>query len=220
MQKSEKAKSLGLLRGLNSVQKEAVEYTDGPSLILAGAGSGKTKVLTHKIAYLIDRKRITPSQILALTFTNKAAREMQQRISQLINLKAEDLWCSTFHSFFARLLRRDCEKLGFSSNFSIYDEKDQLNLIKLIISDLNLGYENFSATAIRSRISRLKNKLITPDDFTKTAVQRFDDYVAIIYPEYQNLLKKNNAMDFDDLLLHPIELFEKFPLVLKYYQSF
>jgi len=209
-----------LLRSLNPVQKEAVEYTDGPSLILAGAGSGKTKVLTHKIAYLIDRKKIEPFQILALTFTNKAAREMSHRITQLIGAKVENLRCGTFHSFFAGLLRRDCEKLGFSPNFAIYDEKDQLDLIKLIISVNKIGFEGFSPTAARSKLSQLKNKQILPHEFTEMADGLFEKEVAKLYPEYQKRLKQNNAMDFDDLLLMPIELFQSYPATMQYYQNF
>ena len=221
MQKDERAnKAPGLLRGLNSAQKQAVENTEGPSLILAGAGSGKTKVLTHKVAYLIARKKVAPVQILALTFTNKAAKEMQQRISQLVKHNAVDIWCSTFHSFFARLLRRDCDKLGFAPNFAIYDVKDQVSLIKLITKDLKIEHESYSPAAIHSKISRLKNKFISPEQFTETITNPFDGHVAVVYPEYQKRLIKNNAMDFDDLLVKPIELFENFSTVLQYYQNF
>jgi len=208
-----------MLKSLNPVQREAVEHTDGPSLILAGAGSGKTKVLTHKIAYLIERKKVAPTEILALTFTNKAAREMKNRISQLIKHQSDTLWCSTFHSFLARLLRREGEKLGFKTDFVIYDENDQAALIKLIIDELKLGHENITAKAIQSKISQLKNKLVHADEFKTIADGYFEEFVAQIYPLYQGRLLKSNAMDFDDLLLKPIGLFEKYPEVLSFYQN-
>ncbi len=219
MQKKDDVEKISILKGLNPDQKQAVEHTDGPNLILAGAGSGKTRVLTHKIAYLIERKKVPPSEILALTFTNKAASVMRTRIAMLIKNQSSELWCSTFHSCFARILRRDCEKLGFKPNFAIYDEDDQSSLIKLIINDLKPGHEVYPATAVRSKISMLKNQLIRPYEFNQDFSSPFDEFVGMIYPEYQSRLKACNAMDFDDLLIMPIELFDSFPLVLAYYQS-
>ncbi|MBN2011535.1 UvrD-helicase domain-containing protein [candidate division KSB1 bacterium] len=218
MPKSETEKTVSILRGLNTEQREAVTYTDGPSLILAGAGSGKTRVLTHKIAYLIDRKHVSARNILALTFTNKAAREMHDRISKLIKHQIVDMRCGTFHSFFASLLRRDADKLGFSSNFSIYDERDQQELIKTIVSDNRLDGQKFSPSAISSRIGRLKNNMVSPEKFSESANSEFDEVIAAIYPEYQRRLRQSNAMDFDDLLLKPLELFQQFPEVLAQYQ--
>ena len=211
--------SHNIIRGLNSVQKQAVECTDGPSLILAGAGSGKTRVLTHKIAYLIDRKNVPASRILALTFTNKAAREMQERISQLIRKKYYDLWCSTFHSFFAKILRQQGPKIGFTQNFTIYDVDDQKALLKDIQKSLNLSLDTYPINAIRSKISNWKNKLKLPQNLESNILDPFEDHCAIIYEEYQRRLKNLNAMDFDDLLLKPIELFESNPETLKYYQN-
>ncbi|MBN2087974.1 UvrD-helicase domain-containing protein [candidate division KSB1 bacterium] len=208
-----------ILKGLNAVQKQAVEFTDGPSLILAGAGSGKTKVLTHKIAYLIGNKKVPPSKILALTFTNKAAKEMRERIGSLLQLQAAGLWCSTFHSYFAFLLRRDCEKIGFTPNYSIYDESEQKTLIKLLMTENEIDMDSVNANSVRSRISRLKNKLVSVEQYQQEAFSDFEQIVADLYGKYQQHLKKNNAMDFDDLLLKPIELFNAFPLVLQYYQD-
>ncbi len=219
MQYPKKTKTVSLLKSLNSIQKEAVEHTHGPSLILAGAGSGKTKVLTHKVAYLIDRNKVDPTKILALTFTNKAAREMKERISQLIKGQSTILWCSTFHSSFARILRKNADRIGFNSNYAIYDENDQLSLIKGIIKDLKIEHETFTAKSVRSMISHFKNKLITPDDVNENIMKPLEEYAAEIYPRYQARLRKNNAMDFDDLLLKPIELFQLYPDVLTFYQK-
>ena len=219
MAKSASDEKLSILRGLNPVQKDAVVYTDGPSLILAGAGSGKTRVLTHKIAYLIERKRVHPASILALTFTNKAAGEMKHRIGQLVKKQSGFLWCSTFHSCFARMLRSEGEKLGFKTNFAIYDESDQINLIKTVQKDLKIDAEKITSRSVRWKIGQLKSKFITPEEFSESVVNAFDEHVALIYPEYQNYLKQNNAMDFDDLLIMPIELFHSFPQTLEYYQN-
>ncbi|MBD3290913.1 AAA family ATPase [candidate division KSB1 bacterium] len=219
MQKKTRTKSLSLLKSLNPVQKQAVECTNGPSLILAGAGSGKTKVLTHKIAYLIDRHKVDPSRILALTFTNKAAREMKERIIQLIKGRADVLWCSTFHSSFARILRKNADRIGFNSNYAIYDEKDQLALIKEIIRELRLEHEKYTAKAVRSVISNFKNKLMLPEDVSDNISHALEEYAAEIYQVYQTRLRKNNAMDFDDLLLKTVELFQLYPDVLSFYQQ-
>ncbi|MBN1154494.1 UvrD-helicase domain-containing protein [candidate division KSB1 bacterium] len=215
----QKREAHNILRGLNTVQKQAVECTDGPSLVLAGAGSGKTRVLTHKVAYLIDRKKIPSSRILSLTFTNKAAREMRERILQLVNPCYGELWCSTFHSFFARILRMEAEKLGYTQNFTIYDTDDQAALIKKIQNGMTMTIEQCPINAIRSRISHLKNHLKLPEHAKESAVDYFDEHVAMIYQEYQDNLKAANAMDFDDLLLKPIELFHLFPESLAYYQK-
>jgi DNA helicase II / ATP-dependent DNA helicase PcrA len=219
MPKTTSTNATSILKELNSVQKEAVEYTEGPCLILAGAGSGKTKVLTHKIAYLIGRRKAFPSQVVALTFTNKAAREMQERIAGLVKDEIASLRCGTFHSFFASLLRRDGERLGFTSNFSIYNEDDQRELIKSIIEEDKQTLDGYTPAVISSQISRLKNKLILPEDFADHAHSDLEFRVSKIYPIYQARLKKNNAMDFDDLLLKPIELFQSYSSVLQNYQQ-
>lgn len=216
----QKETDLSMLRNLNAVQRQAVEKFDGPNLILAGAGSGKTRVLTHKIAYLINRKNVPPYHILAMTFTNKAAREMKSRVEALLKNET-DLWIGTFHSVFAKILRRECEKLGYQKNFVIYDEADQLSLIKTIVSEI--GREDAKAIypkKIRTRIKQLKNANITRPDLMPIPESNEEEIIHQVYFEYINRLVQNNAMDFEDLLLKPIDLFLNFPMVLQYYQKY
>jgi DNA helicase-2/ATP-dependent DNA helicase PcrA len=206
------------LDNLNPQQKEAVTCINGPSLIIAGAGSGKTRVLTYKVAYLLD-KGISPYEILALTFTNKAANEMKSRVLDLTDIDPKVMWMGTFHSIFARLLRMEAQHIGFSRSFSIYDESDSENLVKRAIDELNLPKDKYNPSGIAEVISKLKNKLIMPEDYEYSAVSPFEKDVTRIYETYQKMLFSSNAMDFDDLLIRPIELFQKHEDVLKKYQE-
>ena len=208
-----------ILNNLNEEQVQAVEYNAGPHMIVAGAGSGKTRVLTHKIALLIE-KGTEPSAILALTFTNKAAKEMKERIRSLIGKKAEELWMGTFHSIFSRILRVESEKIGYRSNYSIYDREDSVSLVGNIISNLNITLEAITANGVQHKISYLKNQMIMPQDFEKTSgLTPSDKKFAEIYIEYNKRLFENNAMDFDDLLLKPIQLFAENEKVLSKYKK-
>ena len=208
-------------KGLNEKQKEAVLHTEGPLLILAGAGSGKTRVLTHRIAHLIENKNVKPWTILAITFTNKAAKEMKERIGGLISQEAvNEMWVSTFHSMCVRILRRYGERLGYSRFFTIYDTSDQKTLIKDTLKVLDINEKNFPVGTVMGAISSKKNKLETPQ---LAIINAGDDYrekmIAKIYEKYQSKLKENNAMDFDDLLVNTYLLFKQCPDVLDYYQS-
>jgi DNA helicase-2/ATP-dependent DNA helicase PcrA len=207
-----------LLKGLNKEQQEAVLHTEGPLLIMAGAGSGKTRVLTHRMAYLIEEKGVSPRNILAITFTNKAAREMKNRVSQLIGPASEQMWVSTFHSMCVRILRRDIDRIGYNRNFSILDSADQLSVIKQVLKDLNIDPKNFAPRAMQGRISALKNELIAPETFMEQAGNFYDRQVAQIYDTYQKRLRKNQSLDFDDLIMETIHLFKRVPEVLEYYQ--
>ncbi len=208
------------LNELNEQQRRAVTNTDGPLLIVAGAGSGKTRVLTYRIAYLLQQQKTLPQNILALTFTNKAAREMQQRISRLIDDRANRLWMGTFHSIFSKILRFEADKIGFSKNFSIYDTSDSEQAIKLILGELNFDAKEVKPRTIQRKISDAKNELITPDTYLEKFVQStLDDITSRVYKIYQERLKQANAMDFDDLLVRPIELFNNHPEILKKYQN-
>ncbi len=208
-----------LLRNLNSVQRQAVEKIDGPNLILAGAGSGKTRVLTHKIAYLIERKKVKPENILAMTFTNKAANEMKDRVEALLKGPVKGLWIGTFHSLFSRILRKNCEKLGYRSNFVVYDESDQLALVKSVLSELNISSQQIEPRSLRAKIKYLKNSNIPPEKFKLFSTSLSDDLFNDIFHIYQTRLQQNNAMDFEDLLLRSIDLFKLFPSVLDFYQN-
>lgn len=204
---------------LNPPQREAVQATDGPLLIMAGAGSGKTRVLTHRIAYLIEKRRVAPWSILAITFTNKAAREMQQRVASLIGPSGQDIWVSTFHSMCVRILRRDISRIGFSQSFSILDSADQLSVIRNIMKDMNLDTKKYEPKAVQAKISAAKNELLTPDRLANKIGDHFDDIVAKVYSSYQKRLKFNNSLDFDDLIMKTIELFKDVPEVLAFYQN-
>ena len=204
---------------LNDKQKEAVFYSDGPLLILAGAGSGKTRVLTHRVAYLIHEKNVNPYNIMAITFTNKAAREMRDRINRLIGHGAEAVWVSTFHSACVRILRRYIDRIGYNNNFTIYDSDDQKTAIKAACKKLQVDTKFIKERAIMSAISMAKNNMITPEEYRNSADDIRTKIISKVYEEYQSRLKKNNALDFDDLLVKTIELFKSDKEVLMAYQD-
>ncbi len=205
---------------LNAKQRQAVEQTEGPVLILAGAGSGKTRALTHRVAFLIDECGVNPWNILALTFTNKAAGEMRERVDQIVGFGAESIWVSTFHSMCVRILRRHAQLLGYADHFVIYDSDDSKNLLKSICKAHNLEREHLKVRQIASRISRAKDSLVRASEFLTGGVADQDDVlVAKAYEEYEKALKENNAMDFDDLIFNTVELFRREPEVLKSYQE-
>ena len=205
---------------LNPKQKEAVLHTDDPLLILAGAGSGKTRVLTHRIAYLIDECGVNPWNIMAITFTNKAAGEMRERVDNLVGFGAESIWVSTFHSSCVRILRRHIESLGYTTSFSIYDSDDQKTLMRQVFKAMDIDTKQFKERAVLAAISSAKDKLITPEEFLLNAGADFrEKKTGEIYKEYQKQLKKNNALDFDDLIVKTVELFQNNPQVLDYYQE-
>ncbi|RCW65797.1 DNA helicase PcrA [Saliterribacillus persicus] len=207
-----------LLNGLNKNQQEAVKHTDGPLLIMAGAGSGKTRVLTHRIAYLLDEKDVSPWNVLAITFTNKAAREMKDRISTLVGAYGANMWVSTFHSMCVRILRRDIDRIGYSSNFSILDSGDQLTVIKNIIKEKNIDAKKFEPRMFLGSISSAKNELITPEMYAGNVGNFFERQISEVYMAYQKRLQKNQSLDFDDLIMQTIHLFKRVPEVLEYYQ--
>jgi len=211
-------KSENLVNGLNPEQRKAVQTTNGPLLIMAGAGSGKTRVLTHRIAYLMVEKEVAPWNILAITFTNKAAREMKDRIGRLLGPDAENIWISTFHSMCVRILRRDIDRIGYSRTFSILDTTDQQSVIKQILKDLNIDSKKYDYRALLGSISSAKNELINSEEYEKTAAGYFEKVVSDVYKEYEKRLRKNQALDFDDLIMKTILLFERVPEVLTYYQ--
>ncbi len=205
---------------LNPMQKEAVFHTEGPLLILAGAGSGKTRVLTHRVAYLIEEKQVNPWNIMAITFTNKAAGEMRERVDQLVGFGAESIWVSTFHSSCVRILRRHIEYLGYDTSFSIYDSDDQKTLMKQVFKKLDIDTKQYKERAVLSAISAAKDKLVGPEEFLLNAQGDFrQKKIGEIYKEYQKQLKKNNALDFDDLIVKTVELFQNHREVLDYYQE-
>lgn len=206
-----------MLENLNEMQKKAVTHKDGPLLILAGAGSGKTKVLTTRIAYLIKEEGVNPKNILAITFTNKAAGEMKERIEKLIG--KTNLQASTFHSFGVKILRENYDKLGYKNNFVIMDSDDSLTLVKKIIKDLGYDPKRFSPYMIRNKISSNKAEFVMPEEYKKFVHCEEDDIVYKVYKKYQEILFKNNSVDFDDLLILPLKLFKENPEVLNYYQE-
>jgi len=210
--------SLFFLNELNPAQRKAVETTEGPVLVLAGAGSGKTRVLTFRIAYLVKEKKVPPWEILAMTFTNKAAGEMRERVESLIGVNA-GLWVGTFHSIFSKILRWESELFNYSPDFVIYDTEDQERLVKSIMNDMGVSIQQYPPKMILSFISRAKNNLISPETYSSSAKTVIEDIVSRVYPEYQNRLRSNHAFDFDDLITIPIHLFDKYPDVLKKYQS-
>lgn len=205
---------------LNDIQQQACEYVDGPLLILAGAGSGKTRVITHRVAYLMNHEGVNPLNILAITFTNKAAKEMRERVDVIAPDGADRVWVSTFHSLCVRILRRYADKIGYGKNFDIYDSDDQKSTVKSILKDFQIDPKRYPEKMFLSEISKAKEKYQSPDEFAKKSVA---DYaatkVAEIYTEYQGRLRKNNAMDFDDLIYKTVELFEHNPDVLDTYQN-
>lgn len=207
-----------ILKDLNEDQKKAVLNTQGPMIILAGAGSGKTRVLTHKVIYLIEKKGINPSNILMVTFTNKAANEMKERIAKLTNGNDKPT-IGTFHSLCARILRIDGKNIGFSDRFTIYDSQDSVDAIKEAMKKINISIKDFKPHSVLTTISQAKNQLINELEYLNLARGYFQENVAKIYPVYQRILKENNALDFDDLILKTIQLFEKNPLILNKYQD-
>jgi len=208
-----------ILNDLNQEQLKAVEYNSGPHMIVAGAGSGKTRVLTYKIAYLIE-KGLEPEAILALTFTNKAAKEMKERIKALVGKKANSLWMGTFHSIFARILRVEAKAINYKPNFSIYDREDSVSLVSNVMQNLNINLESLTANGVQHKISYLKNQMIKPENFAKSMATTLADKKFLeIYTEYNKRLFENNAMDFDDLLLKPIDLFNENPKILAKYKK-
>ncbi|MEE3152619.1 MAG: UvrD-helicase domain-containing protein, partial [Candidatus Neomarinimicrobiota bacterium] len=207
------------LKSLNSTQKSAVEAVDGPVLIFAGAGSGKTRVLTHKLFYLVDEGIFDPEEILAVTFTNKAAKEMKDRVMKLLKRSELPLSIGTFHSICARILREDIQVLGFSKHFAIYDVKDQIDLLKVLFEDNDISKTLITPNQLRNQISLLKNKIISPDIVERKARTILEKTISKIYAQYQKALKLNDALDFDDLLNFPLEIFKKKPSILNKYQK-
>ncbi|KRM90120.1 ATP-dependent DNA helicase [Liquorilactobacillus cacaonum DSM 21116] len=207
-----------LLKGMNNKQQEAVLCTEGPLLIIAGAGSGKTRVLTHRVAYLIEEKNVNPWNILAITFTNKAAAEMRERIGKLLEDGANDVWVSTFHALCVRILRRDIDKIGYNRAFTITGTSEQRTLIKHILADLNIDVKKFDPRTILGAISNAKNDLKSPTQYRMNAKGPFEQVVADVYPEYQKQLENNQAVDFDDLIMLTHRLFKEVPDVLEFYQ--
>ncbi|MHB2153046.1 ATP-dependent helicase [Calditrichota bacterium GD2] len=210
------------LNELNEEQRKAVLATDGPVLIIAGAGSGKTRTLTYRIAYLIKKQLAKPSEILAVTFTNKAAREMKERLTTLLGSQALPLWMGTFHSVCARILRTEAERIGLSRNFTIYDVDDSVRALRKILSSKGLSPQKFNPKVVQSRISRLKNHFILPENLLEQELDdEYDQIVAEVYQAYMAFLKKNEALDFDDLLIRPIQVFDDFPEIkAKYNKKF
>ncbi|MXQ53951.1 DNA helicase PcrA [Shimazuella alba] len=207
------------LEGLNDVQRQAVLTTDGPVQIIAGAGSGKTRVLTHRVAYLLGEKRIHPWNILAITFTNKAAKEMKERISALIGSMAQDIWVSTFHSMCVRILRKNIDRIGYANSFTILDTADQLSVIKQILKEENLDPKKFEPRNLLFQISQAKNQLIDVHAFRSSASGFMEQIAAQVYERYQQKLRTNESLDFDDLLMVTVNLFQQVPDVLDYYQK-
>jgi DNA helicase-2/ATP-dependent DNA helicase PcrA len=211
--------AIDFLKDLNPAQREAVTYTSGPLLVLAGAGSGKTRVLTYRIAYLIGAKRVNPWNILAVTFTNKAAGEMKERVERLLGKAGTDVWVSTFHSWCARNLRREAHLLGYTKSFSIYDQDDQRSVIKKCMEELEISSKKFSPDAVQSRISSAKDRLLAWEDFSSQAKDFFEENVAKVYQLYQRKLQEANAFDFDDLIMKTVEFFTNQPDILERYQN-
>ena len=200
-----------LLAGLNPQQSAAVTHAGGPLLVVAGAGSGKTRVLTRRIAYLMSRRNVAPYQILAITFTNKAAGEMKERVADLVGPVAKSMWVSTFHSACVRLLRQEANRLGYSNSFSIYDSADSLRLITIVAKELNLDSKRYPARQFQAMISNAKNELMGPNDYVNATSNQFEEVVADVYSIYQKRLQQANAMDFDDLILKTVQVLQQFP---------
>ena len=211
--------SAKLLEGMNERQKEAVQHTQGPLLIMAGAGSGKTRVLTHRMAYILAEEEVHPWNILAITFTNKAAREMKERVSQLVGPQAEDMWVSTFHSMCVRILRRDIELLGYQRSFTICDPSEQQTAMKRILKKLDIDSEKYDYRMILNRISQAKNDLEDVEEFNKKYMGYVEQIIGKCYREYQKELAKSMTLDFDDLIMLTVQLFQKHPETLQYYQQ-
>ncbi|WP_017186684.1 DNA helicase PcrA [Alkalibacillus haloalkaliphilus] len=208
-----------ILNSMNTEQKEAVKHTEGPLLVMAGAGSGKTRVLTHRIAYLLAEKGVQPYNVLAITFTNKAAREMKERVEKLVGDEAKDIIMSTFHSLCVRILRRDGDRIGINRNFAIYDATDQKTAIKEALRIQDLDPKQFDPRSIQFAISSAKNQLITPKVMKQQANNYHEEKIASIYDTYETLLRKNGALDFDSLIMETFFLFDRVPEVLRFYQN-
>ncbi len=210
---------MSLLEGLNPQQREAVIHEGSPLLVVAGAGSGKTRVLTRRIAYLLAERGVAPYEVLAITFTNKAAAEMKERVAELVGDRAKAMWVSTFHSACVRILRQEASRLGYSNSFTIYDSSDSLRLLTVIIRELNLDSKQYSARAIQGIISTAKNELIGPADYANRTNNHFEEIVAEIFALYQKRLSSSNAMDFDDLIAKTVEVLQRFPEARARYRS-
>src|SRR3954465_15114184 len=199
------------LEDLNPAQREAVLTTEGPLLVIAGAGSGKTRVLTRRIAHLLAAVGVRPSEILAITFTNKAAAEMRERIEDLVGPPSRAAWVMTFHAACGRILRRESQRLGYRSNFTIYDSADQIRLTKRCLEELERDPKRFTPRGIHSQISNAKNTLVGPDEYTERVASFYDQTVAEVYDLYQKRLFASNAVDFDDMLFLTVDVLERFP---------
>jgi DNA helicase-2/ATP-dependent DNA helicase PcrA len=210
---------MDIIATLNPAQREALEAIRGPVLILAGPGSGKTRVITHRVAYLVKLCGVSPHHIMAVTFTNKAAREMRERLEQLLGQAAEALTLGTFHAICARILRREGKAMGLESSFVIYDEDDQLRLMKQVLEELNLDPKQYAPRALRSAIGAAKSRLIGPNDYAQRVSSYFEEIVHRVYQRYQQLLSQSRAVDFDDLLMKTVQLFQNHPQILNSYQS-
>ena len=208
-----------LTSGLNDKQQAAVRHTEGPLLIMAGAGSGKTRVLTHRMAYILAEKEVNPWNILAITFTNKAAREMKERVRQIVGPQADNMWVSTFHSMCVRILRREAEAIGYSRSFTIADPAEQQTLMKRIMKELNLDSQKFKYKMLLGKISEAKNNLQTPVEYRQSHSGYIEDIVADCYERYQQALTEAQSFDFDDLIMQTVRLFQQQPDILKYYQQ-
>jgi len=208
-----------LLAGLNPAQREAVLHVDGPLLVVAGAGSGKTRVLTHRVAHLIRAHGVKPNEILAITFTNKAATEMRERLERILGRTARAIWILTFHAACGRILRREAERLGYRSSFTIYDQADQVRLVKACLEELGKDPKRFTPRGIHAQISNAKNQLIGPEEYTSRVASFWDQTVAEVYELYQRRLFASNAVDFDDMLMLTVDVLERFPEALERWQS-
>src|SRR5205085_1679129 len=207
------------LAGLNPAQREAVLETEGPLLVIAGAGSGKTRVLTHRVGHLLTACGVKPNEILAITFTNKAANEMKERLEDLLGPTARRLWILTFHAACGRILRREAPRLGYRTNFTIYDQADQIRLTKACLEELERDPKRFVPRGIHAQISAAKNQLVTPDEYRARVSSFYDQTVADVYELYQRRLFASNAVDFDDLLMLTVQVLERFPEALQRWQK-
>lgn len=211
---------IDVIEGLNDKQKEAVLEVDGPCLVIAGAGSGKTKVLTHKIAYLIEEKDVKPWDILAITFTNKAANEMKERVTNLVGEIANDMWIGTFHSVCVRILRKFIDRLGFETSFVIFDTSDQKTMMKQILKAQNIDDKLFSDKSVLYEISNAKNDMLEPEEYAEKYKGDYrKEQIAELYKIYQRKLKENNAIDFDDIINFTIKILTDNPDILEYYSN-
>src|SRR5918994_811906 len=207
------------LANLNPAQREAVLHTEGPLLVIAGAGSGKTRVLTHRVAHLLTAVGVKPNEILAITFTNKAAGEMRERLTNMLGPVARAIWILTFHSACGRMLRAEAERLGYRSNFTIYDSQDQVRLVRQCLEELEKDPKRFVPRGVHAQISNAKNQLVTPADYRERVASFYDQTVAEVYELYQGRLHASNAVDFDDMLMLTVEVLERFPDARKHWQK-